>query len=228
MTSSDDHVEAPAVEVLNEETLSAAYQRWQAPRMVSVSDVDADRQMLTVDAIETLQQQAQEEGYKAGFEEGHKAGFKAGQQAGEQDIRQQLAQLRTITEALRQPLAEIDRQLEQDLVRLAITMCRQLLRRELRQEPEHVIGAMRAALQALPVNDRRVTVHVHPQDLALIQKGLGLQADDGQWHWVEDPLLSRGGVRLETADTSVDATVEARLNSIISQLLGEERDGIDD
>jgi flagellar assembly protein FliH len=129
---------------------------------------------------------------------------------------------------LQQPLAELDQQLEQDLVNLTITMTRQLLRRELKLAPEHVIGAMRAALQVLPVNDRKMTVHVHPQDLAIIQKGLSMEQDDQKWQWVEDPLLTRGGVRIETADTMVDATVEARLNSVISQLLGEERsDGID-
>jgi flagellar assembly protein FliH len=35
-------------------------------------------------------------------------------------------------------------------------------------------------------------------------------------------------VRLETADTTIDATVEARLNSVISKLLGEERSGTDE
>lgn len=223
MTTSDDTLITKHPNVLSAEELADAFERWEAPRMVSVSDVEGSNSMLDVKAIEALQQQAQEEGYKAGFEEGHKAGFEAGQQAGQKDIAQQLAYLQQIMDSLAAPLAELDQQIEQDLVNLAITMTRQLLRRELKQQPEHVIGAMREALRALPVSDRKLKIYVHPDDLSIIQKGLSLEGDDSSRQWIEDPLMTRGGVRLETADTTVDATVEARLNSVISKLLGEER-----
>ena len=222
MTSSDDLV-TKQTDVLSAEELADAFERWEAPRMASASDVEGDAGMLDVKAIEALQQQAQEEGYKAGFEEGHKAGFQAGQDAGSKDIQQQLAYLQQIVQSLDEPLKELDQQIEQDLVKLAITMTRQLLRRELKQEPEHVIGAMRSALQALPVSDRKLKIYVHPEDMAIVQKGLSLDEDDKQRQWIEDPLLTRGGVRLETADTTIDASVEARLNSVISKLLGDDR-----
>ncbi|MCX4187381.1 flagellar assembly protein FliH [Methylophaga sp. OBS4] len=230
MTLSDDALVTQQADVLSAEELADAYERWEAPQMVSVTDVDGETGMLTIEAIEALQQQAQEEGYKAGFEEGRKAGFKAGQDAGAKDIQQQLTHLRQILNTLQQPLAELDQDIERDLVNLSITMARQLIRRELKQEPEHVIGAMRAALQVLPITDRKLKIFVHPQDLPIIQKGLSMEQDDNNWQWIEDPLLTRGGVRLETADTLVDATVEARLNSLISKLLGEERSdgGYDD
>ncbi|MEC9314622.1 MAG: flagellar assembly protein FliH [Pseudomonadota bacterium] len=223
MTTSDDTLVTRHTNILSAEELADAFERWEAPRMVSVSDVEGDGGMLDVKAIEALQQQAQEEGYKAGFEEGHKAGFEAGQQAGQKDIQQQIAYLQQILGSLEQPLSDLDQQIEQDLVNLAITMTRQLLRRELKQEPEHVIGAMRAALQALPISDRKLRIYVHPDDLTIIQKGLSMDGEDNSRQWIEDPLMTRGGVRLETADTTVDATVESRLNSVISKLLGEER-----
>ncbi len=223
MTTSDDTLVTRHTNILSAEELADAFERWEAPRMVSVSDVEGDGGMLDVKTIEALQQQAQEEGYKAGFEEGHKAGFEAGQQAGQKDIQQQITYLQQILGSLEQPLSDLDQQIEQDLVNLAITMTRQLLRRELKQEPEHVIGAMRAALQALPISDRKLRIYVHPDDLTIIQKGLSMDGEDSSRQWIEDPLMTRGGVRLETADTTVDATVEARLNSVISKLLGEER-----
>jgi flagellar assembly protein FliH len=82
---------------------------------------------------------------------------------------------------------------------------------------------MRSALQALPVSDRKLKIYVHPEDMAIVQKGLSLDEEDKQRQWIEDPLLTRGGVRLETADTTIDASVEARLNSVISKLLGDDR-----
>jgi flagellar assembly protein FliH len=229
MTSSDDDtLITRQADVLSAEELADAFERWEAPRMVSVNDVDGDANMLDVKAIEALQQQAQEEGYKAGFEQGHQAGYDAGLEAGQQAIQDQIQHLQQVIASLSQPLADLDEQIEHDMVNLSITMTRQLLRRELKQTPEHVIGAMRAALQALPISDRKLKIYAHPEDLAIIQKGLSLDGDDSTRQWLEDPLMSRGGVRLETADTTVDATVEARLNSVISRLLGEERgDGHD-
>lgn len=224
MTSSDDGiVVTQQADVLSAEELANAYQRWEAPRMVSVSDVEDGDSLLTVDAIEKLQQQAQEEGYKTGYEEGHKVGYAAGLESGQAEIQQQLSYLNKIIQTLNNPLQDLDQNIEQNLIQLVITMTRQLIRRELKIEPEHVIGAMRTALEALPVNDRKVKVFAHPQDIEIIQKGLSMEADDDKWQWLEDPLLTRGGVRVETADTTIDATVESRLNSLINQLLGEER-----
>ncbi len=224
MTSSDDVVETEQANVLSSEEIAEAYQRWEAPRMVSVSDLEDDEHsMLTVDGIEKLQKEAQEEGFKSGFEQGKDAGYQAGVEAGQQEITQQLTVLNQIITTLDTPLQNLDQQVENDLMNMVITMTRQLVKRELRAEPEHVIGAMRAALAVLPINDRKLRVHLHPQDIELVKKGLSVEEGEENWQWVEDPVLTRGGVRLETADTTVDATVEARLASVINKLLGEER-----
>lgn len=223
MTSSDNELITEQSDVVSSAELSAAYERWEAPKMVSVTDVEENTpKLLTVEDIEALQKDAQEEGYKEGFELGREAGNKAGLAAGQQEINQQLAYLQQIMTTLNSPLLDLDQQIETDLINLVLTMTRQLVRRELKAEPEHVIGAVRAAMAVLPINDRKLKIFLHPQDVALVKKGLSLE-DDGGWNWVEDPLLTRGGVRLETIDTTVDATVEARLNSVINKLLGEER-----
>jgi len=217
-SSSDELITAQADVVTSEEL--ASYQRWQAPHVVSVSDVDGDQQtFLTVEEIEQLQKEAQQEGYDVGFEEGRQAGLKAGQA----DIEQQLKYLEQIMISLNTPLKDLDQQIENDLMSLVSTMTRQLVRRELKTEPEHVIGAMRAALAVLPISERKLKIYLHPQDMELVKKGLSLDDDGASWQWVEDPLLTRGGCRLETADTLIDATVEARLESVVNKMLGGER-----
>ena len=139
-----------------------------------------------------------------------------------QEIQQEVHYLQQILTTLNTPLRDLDQQVENDLIALVSTMARQLVRRELKTQPAHVIGAVRAAMAVLPLNDRKLKIFLHPQDVELVKKGLSLE-DDGGWQWIEDPLLTRGGVRLETIDTTVDATVEARLMSVINKLLGEER-----
>lgn len=218
MTSSKDELITQQADTILPEEIEAAYQRWQAPTMISVQDVE-DPSLLTLEGMEALQKKAELEGYKAGFEKGEKAGIEAGQQ----QIAQRVSQLTELINAVDEPIEELDQGVENDLISLVMTMTRQLVRRELKIQPDHVIGAMRAALSVLPVNDRKLKVFLNPQDVELVKIGLSIDHDDSRWQWVEDPLITRGGIRLETADTTIDATVEARLSSVINKLLGEER-----
>jgi len=51
--------------------------------------------------------------------------------------------------------------------------------------------------------------------------------DDGEelrWRIVEEPTLTRGGCRVESEDSRIDATVEARLGALIARALGGERE----
>lgn len=222
MTSSDELITEQANVVTPEEL--ADYQRWQAPHVVSVDDVKGKPEAyLTVEDIDALQKQAQQEGYKAGFEKGQAAGHQAGLQSGQTDVNNQLIYLRQIIETLNTPLENLDAEMERDIVALVTTVARQVIRRELTAEPEHVIGAVRAALAVLPMNDRKIKIVLNPQDTELVKKGLSLDEDDGNWRWIDDPTLSRGSCRIETANTRIDGTVEARLESVINKLLGGER-----
>jgi len=221
MTSSKDELITEQVSVISSEEI-AAYQRWEAPRMVSVTDVD-EQAMLTVQDIEKLHKEAEEQGYKEGFDKGKSEGYQEGLKTAKQEIQQQVSYLQQVITRLNTPLADLDKQIEDDLISLVMTMTRQLVRRELKSDPEHVIGAVRAAMAVLPITDRQVKLFLHPADVELVKKGLSIESDDTTWKWVEDPLLTRGGARVETADTTVDATVEARLASVMNKLLGDER-----
>lgn len=222
MNSSDELITEQADEVTAEEL--AKYQRWQAPHVVSVTDVEHDpNQFLTVEAIESMQKEAQEEGYKVGFEEGKTAGYQAGIQAGQTEIEQHVSNLNQVLSKLNTPLLDLDQLIENDLITLVTTVARQVIRRELKTDPEHVIGAVRSAMAVLPINDRKLKIYLHPHDIDLVKKGLAVDDDGVTWQWIEDPLLTRGGCRLETADTRIDASVEARLESVINKLLGGER-----
>ncbi|MEX1200544.1 MAG: flagellar assembly protein FliH [Methylophaga sp.] len=226
MTSSDDDVvTTEQADVLSADELANAYQRWEAPRMVSVEDIEQGKHKpLTVAAIEKLHEETRQEAFKNGYEEGHKSGYEAGIAAGQKHIKQQVAQWQKLIEHLNAPLSALDDQVEQDLLQLVQTLAQQFIQYELQLQPERVVDAMRAALAALPINDRKLKIFLHPQDVELVKAGLALDHEDARWQWLEDPLLTRGGVRLETADTSVDASVEARLSRLIEKMLGERRD----
>lgn len=170
---------------------------------------------LTVQQIERIQKEAREEGFRQGEAEGRKSGAKA--------VRAQADALQRVLQSLIPSVDGLDQQVEQELVSLAITVARQLVRRELRMDPGQVVAAVRAAVDTLPSTDRKIRLHLHPEDARLVREALHLSELEQPWQLIEDPTFSRGGARVETDTCRVDATVESRLNAVIAELWGGDR-----
>ena len=99
-----------------------------------------------------------------------------------------------------------------------------MIRRELKISPGEVVAVVKEALSLLPVTAGDVRLELHPDDAALVRNAL-LSADgDPPWQIVEDPLLSRGGCRVLTNTSRIDATVENRINAAIAAVMGGERE----
>ncbi len=186
-------------------------ERWSAPA-IDGSDTPG---FMTAERLQELQQQAYDEAYAEGLS--------AGKAAGAAEIAAAVERLEGVLSALTKPLADVDDEVEQQIVQLSIQMLKQLFRREIHIEPEHVIGVVREALQLLPVSSRNVQVHLHPEDARLVVETLSQTEGERAWSIVEDPLISRGGCRVSTDNSRLDATAEARLQAVVSSLLGEER-----
>lgn len=166
-------------------------------------------------------QQRVEEREKQAYQEGLRRGHKDGLHAGLREAAQTMAPLLA---ALQQPLATVDEQLETQLVELTLAIARQLIRREIRQDPGEIVAVIRESLAALPAAAPRTRITLHPDDLALVREALpGLESGDGI-QLLEDPSFTRGGCRVTTDISDVDATVETRLATVAARLLGGERD----
>lgn len=172
--------------------------------------------VITVEELHQIQRQAYEEAYAQGLEEGRAAG--------RDDIAQQARQLQDVLDKLGAPLAEVDDQVLEELVQLAVAVARHMVRRELKADPGQVVAIVREALEQLPVASTDVRLHLHPQDAALIRESLPLKDGETRWQIVESPVLSRGGCRVETGISQIDATVETRFAAIVAALMGGERE----
>ena len=170
---------------------------------------------MTAEGLQQLQKEAYDEAYAEGLE--------AGKAAGADAIAERAARLGQVLDALARPLEDVDEEVEQQLVELSITLVKQLFRREISVEPTHVIGVVREAIQVLPVASRNVRVLLHPDDARLVQDALAPTEGECAWAIVEDPLVSRGGCRVLTDNSRIDATAESRLHAVISNLLGDQR-----
>ncbi|WP_256360375.1 FliH/SctL family protein [Methylomonas koyamae] len=128
-----------------------------------------------------------------------------------------------LLDALSEPFKKLDDAVEQELVKLAIAIASQLIRRELKSEPGEIVAVVREAIKVLPLAAQKVTVNLHPEDAALVRSALKLDESMPPWRLQEDPLLSRGGCIVETEVSRVDASVESRLAAVIANVLGGDR-----
>jgi flagellar assembly protein FliH len=198
---------------------------WDLPE-VSGEPVQARRAGKTVAEIEEVERQAYEEAYAKGLAAGHAAGLAAGKAEYDKVIAQahaQVERLAQIIDSLAKPLEDVDAQVETELTNLALTVARQLVRRELRVDPAQVIAIIRETIALLPAAARDVRVHLHPEDAAVVRERLAEPATERAWRIVEDPVMTRGGCRVTTEHAQVDARLETRINEVIATILGDER-----
>ena len=188
-------------------------QTWLVPEVRS--ERSGQTRPLTARQLEEIQKQARQEGFEQGLREGREAGLK--------ELQGRLRMFEQMLQSLDRPFAELDDSVEQQLAQLAMLVARHLVRRELKTEPEQVIAVVREALAALPVAARNVRLSLHPDDATLVRETLSIGDSEQQMQIVDDPVLSRGGCRVSTDTSQIDASVEARLNALIAHVLGGER-----
>jgi len=203
--------------------------QWSPPSMMMAesdvtSSVEGSGSLLTADQLEQLQKAAYDEGFEQGKKEGFDYGHKEALSQGQVKLSEMANRFDGLMTLLDRPLQQLDDQVERELVEMVISMVRQLVRREVRTDPEQIIGVVREALSILPVSSRGIRVALHPEDATLVRSIYEMSENELGWKVVEDPVLARGGCRIVTDSSQVDATLESRLASLIAPLLGDERD----
>lgn len=191
---------------------SAEAALWAAPDMNAPA---AGQNPPTVSGLVDLQAEAYQEAFAQGLAEGR--------EAGRADVRAQVEKLSGMLHDLTKPFEQLDAEVERELLTLAMALARQIVRRELKTDPTQIIGIIRDAIAALPVAAREVRVHLHPEDAIVIRENLAPTISERAWSIVEDPVMARGGCQITTSNSRIDARLETRLNTIVSELMGAER-----
>jgi flagellar assembly protein FliH len=160
----------------------------------------------------------------------HARGYQAGMAAARTETQGQIdllkarvTRLDAILNLLARPLEELDAEVERQLTLLAITVGKQILRRELKTDPAQIVAVIRESVARLPAASRDIRVQLHPEDAAVVRETLATPTADRAWSIVEDPALSRGGCLVRTDTSQIDARLDSRLNAIVAAALGDER-----
>ncbi len=172
--------------------------------------------------LNLLEREAWDQGLAAGRAAG-RAQALTEQELLTQELRARVQRLEGVLKLLSRPLAELDELVLRQLATLAGAIARQLVRRELRTQPEQIVAVIRETVALLPAAARDVRIHLHPEDAALVRERLVEPAAERAWTLVEDPVITRGGCRISSENSSIDAQVETRLGAAIAAVLGDER-----
>lgn len=187
---------------------------------------------LTVTEIEAMQKQAYDEaftqgkteGFQQGYDQGYLEGAKKGYDENVALLNSKGAELTRLMEALNDPFSALDEEVEKELVKLAIAIASQIIRREIKMDAGQVVAAVKEAIKVLPLSSQKITLRLHPEDAELVRTALSLDEMSTAWGVIEDPLITRGGCKVDTDVSHVNATVENRLAAVVATVFGSERE----
>lgn len=193
--------------IIPKEQLSA-YQRWELNSLDEPEEVEAAPAVAlpTAEEVENIHRQASREGYAAGYQEGR------------EKAEGELARLAQLMSALDGSLQRFDEDLTQNLLSLALDVAKQMLREALRVRPELVLPVIREAVNSLPQASQHPHLKLHPDDAALVRSLMEDELNHFHWKVIEDGRVERGGCRVETANSEIDATLENRWRRVLAGL----------
>lgn len=210
----------------------------QADLMLSEARAEAER--IVADAHRQGQEQRHavlEEAHREGHEKGLAEGRAAGREAGLTECRRQFADqqadlisaLTGLFEAFSARREQMYLAARRDVVVLAVTIARRISRKLTAIEDMALDAATEACAEALDLvrGATDATVRIHPRDRAALQRVAeelaGSMESSRHIRLVEDDSLGRGGVIVETAESTIDATVDARVERIADELVTDWR-----
>lgn len=184
----------------------SAYQRWELDSFDAPKKNGKLAVLPTASQLERLHQQAHEEGYAAGRREGSAK------------VAAETQRLQQIVAALTEEAQRIDQRIAEDLLGLALTISKQVLRQALEAQPELILAVIHEVLGQMPLSHQRARLLLHPEDATLVQLALGDRLKQAGWEIVHNTETRRGGCRLESAECEVDATLERRWQRVVEAI----------
>lgn len=167
-------------------------------------------------------QQGRAEGYEAGFALGQDAGTAEGllraQQEAQQALEEELQPLGQLITQAHAAFRQMNKEVGNEVVELAVAVGRFLAREALDQKPEEVLALVRELLNDEQSLAGKPRLLLNPADLKLVQEHLAGEIASAGWQLLADESLQRGGCKLITAAGEVDASWEARCQNIVDQL----------
>ena len=187
---------------------------WQ-PASLSTFEISKDSPYLDCELSVTGSQRTYDEKLKNGYEEGIKQA--------QQELNEYQKTFKEIFTSFDDALKLVDEDIIQSITELAISISKQIIRRELQINSEQVVSVVREAIKLLPLGNDRLIIHLNPSDITVIQKVFNQDDIEHSYSLVEDPSIQRGGCKLATDNSVIDATIDSQVAQIAAKLMGSQR-----
>lgn len=201
--------------VIPKEQLTA-FERWELasfdPRSIQKDPVEEKDQptLPTVSELEDIRRQAHDEGHAQGRQTGYAAGI--------QQARSDAAKINSLLQNIQAELNQIDEQVAQSLLALSLEIAKKMASEALKINPEIILKIVSDAISSLPHFNQNAHLIMHPDDAELVRAQMGEQLTHAGWKIFTDAQIKRGGCRVETAHSQVDATTESRWQNIVESI----------
>lgn len=181
---------------------------------IALAQEEADRQAEL--------EQARAEGFALGEAQGHAQATLEWQQRMDAYVKGQgqeaARRLDAVVQVLNASLGDLQQNMAQGVLELACEIARQVVRQELRTNPQVLKPVVREALGMLVSDGRPATVRLHPEDLAMVGQELQQEMAAASLQWVADASVPPGGCLVEQAGMVVDGRLDKRWQHAIAPL----------
>lgn len=147
---------------------------------------------------------------QAGYQDGYRDGLAALESFKRSFAAQTTAQFGALMQSYGDQMDALQQQMATALATAATALARQVVRSELKAQPEQVVAVAQEALDTLLLSARHITVRVHPDDHALAAEGAADTLAARGARLVADATVSRGGCLVESDIGAIDGTIETR------------------
>lgn len=161
-----------------------------------------------------------EQGKLQGLSDGREEGLETGKADAKEQVDEQFSAISTLINNLTSPTQRINEDVKKELVVLAISLAKAIIKTEVLQNPQILNQAISEGIKTLPLNEQCYQISLHADDIALVKNHFGEQfIKDNNWQLIESADLLRGGCNIQTSANIVDVSIERRSEQVFNQLL---------
>lgn len=203
--------------------MQSAFERWE---MAAFEEEGQEETEVEVDApaapekseeeiaaeVASIREQARLEGFAQGLSEGRKVA----QDEGREKTTKAVQHLMSVSQEFSKELQQANEIMAQEILDLSLDFSKAMLKSAIQIRPELVLPIVSEAIHYLPTVQQPANLYLHRDDLAIVREYINDDLEN--WRISEDPLIERGGCRVETASNQIDASLSTRWYRLNSSL----------